>query len=150
MGREVYPNRFDRTHTISEIVERYERYTGKKDDESEAARINEELKAAEGGEIRIAGRIMNTRSAFALLSDGLRLLQVYVRKNDVGEGDWGLYQKLDLGDWIGVTGYLFITKAGGLSVHATSVQFLAKALLPMPDKYHGVAGQRVALQATLC
>ena len=143
MGHEVYPNRFDRTHTISEIVERYQRYTGKKADEAEAARVNEELKAAEGGEVRIAGRIMNTRSAFALLSDGLRLLQVYVNKNDVGEADWNLYKKFDLGDWIGVTGYIFITKAGGLSVHAKRLQFLAKALLPMPDKYHGVADKEL-------
>ncbi|MGH9766560.1 MAG: lysine--tRNA ligase, partial [Blastocatellia bacterium] len=143
MGHAAYPNRFDRTHTISEIVERYLSYAGKKADEAEAARVNEELKAAEGGEVRIAGRIMVTRSAFALLSDGLRMLQVYIRKNDVGDAGWELYQKLDLGDWIGVTGYLFITKAGGLSVHATRLQFLAKALLPMPDKYHGVADKEL-------
>ncbi len=143
LGHAIYPNRFDRTHTISEIVERYQRYAGKKADEAEAARVNEELKAAEGGEIRIAGRIMNTRSAFALLSDGQRLLQVYIRKNDVGDADWELYQRLDLGDWIGVTGYLFITRAGGLSLHATRLQFLAKALLPMPDKYHGVADKEL-------
>jgi lysyl-tRNA synthetase, class II len=143
MGHDVYPNRFDRTHTISQIVEHYQGYAGKKDDEAEAARVNEELKAAEGGELRIAGRIMNMRSAFALLSDGLRLLQVYIRKNDVGDADWALYQKLDLGDWIGATGYLFVTKAGGLAVHATRLQFLAKALLPMPDKYHGVADKEL-------
>jgi lysyl-tRNA synthetase class 2 len=143
MGHEVYPTRFDRTHTISQIVERYQSYAVKRADEAEAARVNEELKSAEGGEVRIAGRLINTRSAFALLSDGRRLLQVYVRKNDVGESDWELYQKLDLGDWIGVTGYLFVTKAGGLAAHATRLRFLAKALLPMPDKYHGVADKEL-------
>jgi lysyl-tRNA synthetase, class II len=143
MGHEVYPTRFDRTHTISQIVERYQGYAGKKADEAEAARVKEELKSAEGGEIRIAGRLINTRSAFAILSDGLRLLQVYVNKKDVGEADWGLYRKLDLGDWIGVTGYLFVTNAGGLALHATGLRFLAKSLLPMPDKFHGVADKEL-------
>ncbi|MGH9834320.1 MAG: lysine--tRNA ligase [Blastocatellia bacterium] len=142
MGHATYPHRFDSAHTISQIVERYQDRAGKKDDEAEAARVNEELKAAEGGEVRVAGRIMTMRlmgkAAFAHLSDGLRQLQVYVRKNDVGDEAWELYQKLDLGDWIGVTGFLFITKTGELSLHVSGVQFLAKALLPMPDKYHGV------------
>ncbi|MCI0524656.1 MAG: lysine--tRNA ligase [Acidobacteria bacterium] len=142
MGHATYPHRFDRTHTISQIVESYQDRAGKKDDEAEATRVNEELKAAEGGEVRVAGRIMTMRlmgkAAFAHLSDGLRQLQVYVRKNDVGDEAWALYQKLDLGDWIGVSGFLFITKTGELSLHVGSVQFLAKALLPMPDKYHGV------------
>jgi lysyl-tRNA synthetase, class II len=147
MSHEVYPNRFDRTHAISEIVERYQGYAVKKDDEAEAARINEELKTAEGGRVRIAGRIMTMRlmgkAAFAHLSDGLGRLQVYVRKNDVGDESWALYQKLDIGDWIGVEGYLFITKTGELSVHVTRLQFLAKALLPMPDKYHGVTDKEL-------
>jgi len=78
------------------------------------------------------------KAAFAHLSDGLNLLQVYIRRNDVGDEAWSLYQKLDLGDWIGVSGYLFITKTGELSIHVGSIRFLAKALLPMPDKYHGV------------
>jgi lysyl-tRNA synthetase class 2 len=146
-GHAPYPHRFDRTHTISQIVERYQSYAGKRDDEAEAARVNAELKAAEGGEVRIAGRIMTMRlmgkAAFAHLSDGLHRLQVYVRKNDVGDEGWELYQKLDLGDWIGVAGYLFITKTGELSLHVASLQFLAKALLPMPDKYHGVADKEL-------
>ncbi len=147
MGHASYPNRFDRTHTISQIVERYGGYAGKKDDEAEAARVNEELKRAEGGEVRIAGRIMTMRlmgkAAFAHLSDGLHRLQVYVRKNDVGDEGWELYQKLDLGDWVGIAGFLFITKTGELSVHATKLQFLTKTLLPMPDKYHGVADKEL-------
>jgi lysyl-tRNA synthetase class 2 len=142
LGYAVYPTRFDRTHAISRIVERYHGYAGKKDDEAEAARVNEELKVAEGGALRVAGRIMTMRlmgkAAFATLSDGLHKLQVYIRKNDVGDDAWALYQKFDLGDWIGAGGYLFVTKTGELSLHASQLQFLAKALLPMPDKYHGV------------
>lgn len=141
LGHQPYPHRFDRTHTISEIVERYRSYAGKKD-EAETERINAELKAAEGGLLRLAGRIMTMRlmgkAAFAHLSDGAEQLQIYIRKNEVGEAGWALYQRLDLGDWIGAAGFLFITRTGELSLHVTSLYFLAKALLPMPDKYHGV------------
>jgi lysyl-tRNA synthetase, class II len=141
MGHATYPNRFDRTHTICEIVERYQSYAGKKA-ETDLERANVELKAAEGGEVRVAGRMLTPRlmgkAAFVHLSDGLKQLQVYVRKNDVGEAGWDIFQKFDYGDWIGVTGFLFITKFGELSLHVTRVQFLAKALLPMPDKRHGV------------
>src|SRR5262245_35018032 len=147
MGHDVYPNRFDRSHTISQIVERYLSYAGKKSDDAEAARINEELKAAEGGEVRVAGRIMTMRlmgkAGFAHLSDGLSQLQMYIRKNDVGDEAWTLYQKLDIGDWVGVEGYLFVTKTGELSIHVNRLQFLAKALLPMPDKYHGVTDKEL-------
>jgi len=147
MGHDVYPNRFDRSHTISQIIERYLSYAGKKSDDAEAARVNEELKAAEGGEVRVAGRIMTMRlmgkAGFAHLSDGLSQLQIYIRKNDVGDEAWTLYQKLDIGDWVGVEGYLFVTKTGELSIHVNRLQFLAKALLPMPDKYHGVTDKEL-------
>jgi lysyl-tRNA synthetase, class II len=146
MGHAPYTNRFDRSHTVSQLVEKYRDQAGKKE-EAELSPINIALKAAEGGEVRIAGRIMTMRlmgkAAFAHLSDGLHALQVYIRKNDVGDEAWALYQKLDLGDWIGVTGYLFITKTGELSVHVTRLQFLSKALLPMPDKYHGVTDKEL-------
>lgn len=146
LGHPAYTNRFDRSHKVSELVARYHEVAGKKE-EAELARVNAELKAAENGEVRIAGRIMTMRlmgkAAFIHLSDGLAALQVYVRKNDVGDAAWELYQKLDLGDWIGVAGYLFITKTGELSVHVTQLQFLTKALLPMPDKYHGVTDKEL-------
>jgi lysyl-tRNA synthetase class 2 len=141
LGFASYPNQFNRTHSISQIVERYSSFAGKKD-QDELERVNLELKAAEGGELRIAGRIMTMRTmgkaAFAHLSDGRTLLQIYLRKNDLDDAGWMLYQKLDLGDWIGGSGFLFITKTGELSLHVKKLQFLAKALLPMPDKYHGV------------
>ncbi|HKX30927.1 MAG TPA: lysine--tRNA ligase [Blastocatellia bacterium] len=146
LGHAPYPNRFERTHPISRIVETYQGYAGEKD-EAGLERTNVELKMAEGGQIRLAGRMITTRlmgkAAFANLTDGLHQLQVYLRKNDLGDPGWELYQKLDLGDWIGVTGFLFITKTGALSLHATQVQFLAKALLPMPDKRHGVQDKEI-------
>ncbi|HZS10592.1 MAG TPA: lysine--tRNA ligase [Blastocatellia bacterium] len=140
-GVPVYPNRFDRTHTITEVVERYRHCAGKKEGE-EAERVNAELRAVGDGRVRVAGRIMTMRlmgkAAFAHLSDGAHQLQVYVRKNDVGDQTWGLYQRLDLGDLVGVEGFLFITKTGELSLHVSLIEFLSKALLPMPDKFHGV------------
>lgn len=146
LGHAAYTNRFDRSHKVSELVARYHGFAGKKE-EAELASVNNELKLAEGGEVRIAGRIMTSRlmgkAAFLHLSDGLAALQVYVRKNDVGDAAWELYQKLDLGDWVGVAGYLFITKTGELSVHVTRLSFLTKALLPMPDKYHGVTDKEL-------
>jgi len=141
LGHAAYPSRFDRTHSISQISEKYQGYAGKKD-EAELERTNAGLKAAEGGELRLAGRLLTKRlmgkAAFVHLSDGLSQLQIYLRKNDLGDAGWELYQKLDIGDWVGVTGFLFITKTGELSLHANQLQFLAKALLPLPDKYHGV------------
>src|SRR5689334_18507097 len=87
-------------------------------------------------------------AAFVHLSDGVQRLQIYIRKADVtgvrndaegGEVDgWALFQLLDHGDFIGVGGYLFVTKTGELSVHVEQLQFLSKALLPLPDKMHGI------------
>jgi len=140
LGLTTYPNRFDRTHNISAIVKKYKAFAGRKEG-PELEKVNTELRQ-EGDQLRLAGRIMTMRlmgkAAFIDLSDGTNRLQTYIRKNDVGEEQWNLYQHLDLGDWIGVEGFLFITRTGELSLHASALRFLAKALLPMPDKYHGV------------
>jgi lysyl-tRNA synthetase class 2 len=103
--------------------------------------------------VRVAGRIaapprVMGKAAFVHLSDGTSRLQIYVRRQDVvgisndadgREADgWKLFGLLDHGDFIGVEGYLFVTKTGELSVHVEKLQFLAKALLPMPDKMHGI------------
>jgi lysyl-tRNA synthetase, class II len=141
LGHMPYPHRFDRTHSISEIVERYGSYAGVKAGE-ESENVNALLKSAEGGQLRIAGRLMTNRlmgkAAFSHISDGSAQIQLYFRKNDLGDQGWALYQRLDLGDWVGVGGFLFITRTGELSLHVTALHFLAKALLPMPDKFHGV------------
>ncbi|MFN0119059.1 MAG: lysine--tRNA ligase [Blastocatellia bacterium] len=141
LGHAAYPHRFRRTHTISSIVATHGDRAGKRE-EAEAAAVNAELKQTGAGALRLAGRVMTMRlmgkAAFAHLSDGAQLLQVYIRKNDVGDDAWALSQQLDLGDWVGVEGYLFVTKTGELSLHVNNLEFLAKALLPMPDKFHGV------------
>ena len=115
--------------------------------------VNEKLNQIQ---VRISGRIASPprvmgKAAFVHLSDGVSRLQIYVRKADVraisndtgapleGEGKgWDLFGLLDHGDFIGIAGYLFVTKTGELSLHVQQLQFLAKALLPMPDKMHGI------------
>ena len=92
--------------------------------------------------MRIAGRIQTIRrmgkAGFAHLAQGGERLQIYVKKDAVSEQDYNLYQLLDLGDLAGAEGYLFRTRTGELSVHVTQLFFLAKTLLNMPEKWHGL------------
>src|ERR1043165_1784283 len=111
--------------------------------------------------VRVSGRLATPprvmgKAAFVHLSDGKERLQIYVRKqeakavsNDTGreveevESGWKLFQLLDHGDFVGVEGFLFVTKTGELSVHVRELQFLSKALLPMPDKLHGISDPEI-------
>ena len=160
----VYPNRFERSDvtdnpsgedTITTIVASFRRLEpqvpgGQKPSADLLEAANSELNEIH---VRIAGRIaapprVMGKAAFVHLSDGCARLQIYVRRQDVvglhndsagREVDgWELFGLLDHGDFIGVEGYLFVTKTGELSVHVEKLQFLAKALLPMPDKMHGI------------
>lgn len=113
--------------------------------------LNETLK--ELGMVRIAGRVMTPiRGNFVHLTDGVNKLQIYCNKkgplalvkNDGQntldpDNGWAAWQIIDHGDFIGAEGYLFITNTGEVSVHVETLQFLAKAMLPMPDKMHGIA-----------
>lgn len=113
--------------------------------------MNRRLKAL--GSVRIAGRLTTPpRGNFVHLTDGRTKLQIYCKKgkfvlvrNDAegsldpdSENGWAAWQLIDHGDFIGVEGYLFVTNTGEVSVHVEKLQFLAKALLPMPDKMHGI------------
>jgi lysyl-tRNA synthetase class 2 len=139
LGFEPYPHRFDRSHTITEIVEQHGRYAGERSPEA-LADFNQTLNPIT---VRLAGRMMTKRlmgkAGFAHLSDGGHQLQIYVRRDDVAEREWDLFKRLlDLGDVIGADGFLFITKTGELSVHVKQLHFLAKAFLPWPEKWHGL------------
>jgi lysyl-tRNA synthetase class 2 len=105
------------------------------------AKTTEELEASRV-EVSIAGRVMAIRvqgkAGFAQLQQAGQRLQIYVRKDDVGEDGFALYKLLDLGDHVGVKGYLMRTRTGELTVHVTKLTFLAKAMLPLPDKFHGL------------
>ena len=92
---------------------------------------------------RIAGRVMLKRphgkASFATLSDGEGELQVYIRQDDVGEAAYRMFDLVDRGDYLGVTGHVMRTRKGELSVQASELRFLSKALLPPPEKWHGLS-----------
>ncbi len=129
LGVEAYPTRFDRTHSVSEAFDRYQ--------DRDAVEL-------EKNPVRVstAGRILALRpfgkAGFAHLSDGAGKLQVYIRKDTISERDFAVYENLDLGDFIGVSGPLFRTKTGELTVRVETLTFLAKALKPLPEKWHGL------------
>ena len=130
LGQRAYPNSFAATHALGEIRSEYDKATA---EQLEEARVN----------VAVAGRIMAIRAqgkaGFAQLQqDGVRL-QIYVRKDAVGDQGFELYKLLDLGDHIGVSGYLFRTRTGELTVHVETITFLSKAMLALPEKYHGLA-----------
>ncbi|HTH23911.1 MAG TPA: lysine--tRNA ligase [Vicinamibacterales bacterium] len=129
LGFAAYPNKFDTTHTVSELVDGY---TAKPAAELEASRVD----------TLTAGRLVSVRSfgkaSFLVLSDGRTRIQVYVRQDALSERDYQLSKLLDLGDQLGVTGHLFRTKTNELSIWASSLQFLSKCFLPLPEKWHGL------------
>ena len=130
LGFPAYPRRFPYTHTVEQTLGAF------------SAKSAEEL-AQEKPAVRVCGRVQALRghgkAGFADLAQGGSRLQVYVRKDAVAEREFELYQLLDLGDLVGVEGTLFRTKTGELSVHVASISLLAKALLPLPEKWHGLA-----------
>jgi lysyl-tRNA synthetase class 2 len=99
--------------------------------------------APERHNITVAGRIMAIRAqgkaGFATLQQGGQRLQIYVRQDAVGEQGYALYKLLDMGDHIGVTGYLFRTRTGELTIHVETLTFLSKAMLALPEKFHGLS-----------
>jgi lysyl-tRNA synthetase, class II len=129
LGFELYPRKFDFSHTVAQILDEY------------SARTAEDL-SENKVPVRVAGRVMTIRphgkAGFAHLQGEGARLQIYVRLDAVGERDFELYKLLDLGDVIGVEGYLFRTRTGELTIHAEHLHFLAKALLPLPEKWHGL------------
>ncbi len=129
----TYPNSFRTTHEIAAIQSEYN---------NTDAPISTEALEADRVQVAVAGRVMAHRrqgkAGFAVLQGSGSRLQIYVRKDDVGERAFELYKLLDLGDHIGVTGYLFRTRTGELTVHVQTLTFLAKAMLALPDKFHGL------------
>lgn len=96
----------------------------------------------EGKNVSIAGRMMSKRimgkASFAHILDGEGDIQVYLKRDDIGEDRYKEFKQYDIGDIIGVTGFVFKTQTGEISVHAKSVELLSKSLRPLPEKYHGL------------
>jgi lysyl-tRNA synthetase class 2 len=167
-----YPNKYARTalteaaegeDTITSVVKAFRKYEpdtkeGEKPAPEHLEAANAELS---GLKVRVSGRLATPprvmgKAAFVHLSDGKERLQIYVRRQEAvavsndslrpveeAESGWKLFQLLDHGDFVGVEGRLFVTKTGELSVHVETIQFLSKALLPMPDKLHGISDPEI-------
>ncbi len=130
MGEDPYPRRFRVERSVSEVRSLYEGLSA------------EELEK-EPPVVRLGGRLRAVRGhgkvSFADLSDGAGQIQLYLKKNDLDETSWEVFKQLDLGDFLGVEGPVFRTRAGELSVAVKELTVLAKALRPLPEKYHGLA-----------
>jgi lysyl-tRNA synthetase class 2 len=129
LGQPAYPRKYNFSHTVPQVLAEY---SGQTAEELESPRVT----------VRMAGRIMAIRlmgkAGFAHLQQDGQRLQIYVKKDAVGEAGFELWKLLDLGDHIGVRGYLFRTRTGELSIHAEELTFLSKDLLPLPEKWHGL------------
>ncbi len=130
LGREPYPRRFRVEESISELRALKDEATA------------EEL-AADPPRARVAGRLVAIRGhgkvSFADLSDGASHIQLYIKRNQLPEEDWEVFELLDLGDFVGVEGSVFRTRTGELSIAVGRLEILAKALRPLPEKYHGLS-----------
>ena len=129
LGVEPYPRRFEVAASVDAIVA------------ENGAKSAEELETARP-QTRTAGRILSIRSfgkaSFLVISDGRARVQVYIRQDSLSEREFKVFKLLDFGDWIGVEGRLFRTKTNELTIWASQLDFLAKCLLPLPEKWHGL------------
>ena len=129
LGVDVYPHTFERRRTISALVADY-------------GPRNKESLEAEQIDTTTSGRILAIRSfgkaSFLVLSDGLATIQVYVRQDSMPALDFQIFKLLDFGDWVGVEGHLFRTRTNEFTIWASRLHFLAKCLLPLPEKWHGL------------
>ncbi|WP_019520482.1 lysine--tRNA ligase [Faucicola boevrei] len=130
-GKNPYPNQFKREHYAQDLQTQFA------DQDKETLANNDKVN------VMVAGRIMLKRimgkASFITLADMSGKIQAYVSKNDLGDDVYNDFKTWDIGDIVGVQGYLFRTNTGELSVHATEVQLLTKSLRPLPDKFHGLA-----------
>ena len=114
--------KFDQTDFSTDIKANYEAYEGKK--------------------VSVAGRMMSKRvmgkASFAGLRDAKGDIQAYVRRDDIGEESYSDFKAYDIGDMLGITGFVFKTKTGEISIHSETVTLLSKSLRPLPEKFHGL------------
>ena len=120
-GKDPYKiTKFNRTHTSKQIMENYGELEGK--------------------DVTVAGRLMAKRimgkASFCHIQDSEGKLQSYVSINDLGEESYKAFKEDDIGDIIGITGFVFKTRTGEISIHAKEVTLLSKSLRPLPEKYH--------------
>ncbi len=130
----AYPPRVIRQHTATESIKMYEAAEANRSAESEQI---SPVTVAVAGRL-VAVRIMG-KSTFAHIEDGTGRLQIYFKKDDLGDDSYAAFKRdFDLGDFVAAQGYLFRTRTGEVSVHVTAYQLAAKALRPLPEKWHGL------------
>ncbi|MFL5662543.1 MAG: lysine--tRNA ligase, partial [Ktedonobacteraceae bacterium] len=123
-GINPYPNRGQRTHTISQVLQHFDEWQGPENSFTVVGRIRL---------MREMGKV-----AFLKIEDGTGSMQVYFRINDIGEEAYRNLKLLDIGDFIQVSGFLFLTRTQERTLHAREYRILGKGLRPLPEKYHGL------------
>jgi len=117
--------KFDRDHLASEVVEQFSELEGKS--------------------VTVAGRMMSRRimgkASFAHIQDQSGMIQLYIRIDEIGQEAYAKFKTMDIGDIIGVSGTVFVTNHGEISIRATDVSLLSKSLRPLPEKFHGLTNQ---------
>src|ERR671937_604501 len=129
-GIEPYQSRFDRTHTSAEAIALFEAR-----EQAGGPEVRTEPVALAGR--LVASRVMG-KATFSHIQDGAGRIQLHIKVDGVGDQAYRDFTELDLGDWIGVSGPLFRTRRGEVTCEVDSFQLLAKALRPLPEKYHGL------------
>ncbi|MFY4777258.1 lysine--tRNA ligase [Metabacillus sp. RGM 3146] len=128
-GLDPFGKRFETTDKTADLLKKYDSLTKEELDENKNT-------------VKIAGRIMTKRgkgkAGFAHVQDLSGQMQIYVRRDAVGEAQYDIFNTADLGDIVGITGDIFKTKVGELSIKVSSFELLTKSLRPLPDKYHGL------------
>ncbi|MBE7030114.1 MAG: lysine--tRNA ligase [Ruminococcaceae bacterium] len=144
-GRDPYMiTKFERTHSSAQIKDNYteeeRQLTKRGSDEVEI--IKAKISAIDGQTVTVAGRIMSKRGmgkvGFIHIADMEGQIQLFVKKDVLGEEEYEHFKKLDIGDIVGATGEVFTTQTGEISVRAENVTLLTKSLQPLPEKFHGM------------
>jgi lysyl-tRNA synthetase, class II len=131
-GVNPFPYTYDISHKASEILEKYK-----------------DLKEGEAGseEVSLAGRIMTKRghgkASFANIQDETGRIQIYCRQDKVGEEKYDIYKKIDIGDFIGIKGHVFLTRTGEITIKVSDFTILCKSLHPLPEKWHGLTDKEL-------
>ncbi|MBR0027579.1 MAG: lysine--tRNA ligase, partial [Clostridia bacterium] len=144
-GRDPFKiTKFNRTHTSGQV---YEGYTEEdreitKRGSDEVQHIKAKISPLDGQNVSVAGRIMSKRGmgkvGFVHISDIDGQIQLFVKKDILGEEEYNRFKKLDIGDIIGASGEVFTTQTGEISIRVDSITLLSKSLLPLPEKFHGM------------
>jgi len=134
--------KFDRTHSSKDICEGYTTEERTVTVRGEETQVTAKISPLDGKIVTVAGRIMSKRGmgkvGFAHIADIDGQLQLFVKKDILGEDDYNTFKKYDIGDIVGAEGEVFTTQTGEISVRVNKLTLLSKSLQPLPEKFHGM------------